>query len=74
MKKIFSVEETEEDGDVLSLYTKAPAVWAALHDLAQWVRELSKYSEDKLVRIEDLHTKFWEVMTANNIDPFTDEV
>lgn len=74
MKKIFSVEETEEDGDVLSLYTKAPAAWAALHDLAQWVRELSKYSEDKLVRIEDLHTKFWEVMSENNINPFTDEL
>jgi hypothetical protein len=74
MKKTFIIEVGDEDGmSEINLALKAPAYKSALWDLAAWIRQLYKYSEQESITVEELKEKFWEIMRDADIDPMSDD-
>jgi hypothetical protein len=68
MKKIFSIEVTEEDGMSSFLnHVQGVGLSLIISDLQEWLRSKSKYEDQEMISIEEVREKIVELKNEYQI-------
>lgn len=72
MPKVTITFNLPEEESELNLCRKAGALYSAIYEYTNTLRNKTKYGDGKKVDWEEVRTEWWEVLKAESIDPYSD--